>query len=183
MKNKMKLDRRFFMKSVGATAVLGSTLNILPTVAGEEGQSTSIDFDAGYNRVGTNSVKFDMIKMFNPGKQLDVGLGIADMDFRTLPQVTEALKKRLETENWGYELPPLDYKTTIAAWNKRRYGADVPTKNILNSVGVLDGVLSTLMSFGKKDDKVIVSTPAYSAFFSIIHYAGMVEAGKRNEAG
>ena len=81
-----------------------------------------------------------MIKMFNPDNQLDVGMGIADMDFRTLPQVTSALKKRLETENWGYELPPLDYSKNIVAWNKRRYNADVPQGNILNSVGVLDGV-------------------------------------------
>ncbi len=60
---------------------------------------TTINFDEGYNRVDTNSIKFDLIKMFNPGKQLDVGMGIADMDFRTMPQVTAALKKRLETEN------------------------------------------------------------------------------------
>ena len=98
------------------------------------------------------------------------------MDFRTLPQVTEALKKRLETENWGYELPPLDLPGNIADWNKRRYGADVPTGNILNSVGVLDGVLSTLFAYGEEGDRVLLLTPNYSSFFTTIHQAGMVEA-------
>ena len=180
MLNDTKLNRRFFMKGVGATAVLGSAVGTVPVSAAGMGQSmsmsTTINFDEGYNRVGTNSIKFDLIKMFNPGKQLDVGMGIADMDFRTMPQVTAALKKRLETENWGYEIPPLDYPANIVAWNKRRYDADVPKGNILNSVGVLDGVLSTLNAFGNEGDDVLLLTPTYSSFFSIIHQANMHEA-------
>ncbi|MBT5187186.1 MAG: aminotransferase class I/II-fold pyridoxal phosphate-dependent enzyme [Kordiimonadaceae bacterium] len=180
MTNETKLNRRYFMKGVGATAVFGSALGSVPVTAAGMGQSssmsTTINFDDGYDRVDTGSIKFDLIKMFNPGKQLDVGMGIADMDFRTLPQVTAALKKRLETENWGYELPPLDYPANIVSWNKRRYGADVPKGNILNSVGVLDGVLSILNAFGEEGDHVLVNTPTYSSFFTTIHQANMHEA-------
>ena len=180
MNKNTSLNRRFFMKGVCATAVFGSALGSVPVVAGGMGQSSSmsatVNFDEGFDRVDTGSIKFDFIKMFNPGKQLDVGMGIADMDFRTLPQVTAALKKRLETENWGYELPPLDYPANIVSWNKRRYGADVPKGNILNSVGVLDGVLSILNAFGKEGDHVLVTTPTYSSFFTTIHQANMHEA-------
>lgn len=186
MKSNTTINRRFFMKGTGAAALIGTaTLSgcaeQAETVAQETGAAAptameKVNFDAGYNRVGTNSIKFDMIKMFNPGKQLDVGMGIADMDFRTLPQVTAALKKRLETENWGYELPPLDYPANIVAWNKRRYDADVPQGNILNSVGVLDGILSTLNAFGEEGDHVLLLTPNYSSFFSTIHQANMHEA-------
>ena len=180
MDNENNLNRRFFMKSVGATALFGSALGSVPISASAMGQSmstsTTINFDDGYNRNDTNSIKFDLIKMFNPGKPLDVGMGIADMDFRAMPEVTAALKKRLEVENWGYEIPPLDYPANIVSWNKRRYGADVPQGNILNSVGVLDGVLSTLMAFGKEGDHVLLQTPTYSSFFSTIHQANMHEA-------
>jgi len=180
MNDKTKLDRRFFMKTAGATALFGSALGTVPAIAKGMGQSTSmsttINFDDGYNRVGTNSIKYDLIKMFNPGKTLDVGMGIADMDFKTLPQVTAALKKRLETENWGYEIPPLDYPGNIVDWNKRRYGADVPKANILNCVGVLDGVLSILNAFGEEGDNVLLTTPNYSSFFTTIHQANMHEA-------
>ena len=169
------------MKGTGAAALLGgAAIGSSSSFAAGLGQSTpmstGVNFDEGYNRVGKNSIKFDLIKMFNPGKQLDVGMGIADMDFRTMPQITAALKKRLETENWGYEIPPLDLPDNTVAWNKRRYNTDVPKGNILNSVGVLDGVLSTLMAFGKEGDKVIVQTPTYSSFFTTIHQAGMHEA-------
>lgn len=176
-----KLNRRFFMKGTGAAALLGgsaigSSSSFAAGMVQSFSMSTGVNFDEGYNRVGTNSIKFDLIKMFNPGKQLDVGMGIADMDFRTMPQITAALKKRLETENWGYEIPPLDLPDNTVSWNKRRYNTDVPKGNILNSVGVLDGVLSTLMAFGKEGDKVIVQTPTYSSFFTTIHQAGMHEA-------
>ncbi len=180
MNDKTKLDRRFFMKTAGAAALFGSALGTVPAMAKGMGQSismsTTINFDEGYNRVGTNSIKFDLIKMFNPGKTLDVGMGIADMDFKTLPQVTDALKKRLEIENWGYEIPPLDYPGNIVDWNKRRYGADVPKGNILNCVGVLDGVLSILNAFGEAGDNVLLTTPNYSSFFTTIHHANMHEA-------
>lgn len=87
-------NRRLFMKGVSSAALIG-TLGSTSAVAGGMGQnitmSAGVNFDEGFNRVGTNSIKFDMIKMFNPGKQLDVGMGIADMDFRTLPEVTAAL--------------------------------------------------------------------------------------------
>ncbi|MCC3861037.1 MalY/PatB family protein [Pseudemcibacter aquimaris] len=187
----MKFSRRMFMKGTGTAALLGSAVGTTAlTACSQEPQNNNnsttdgaalsmdnqVNFDAGYDRNNTNSVKFDMIKMLNPGKQLDVGMGIADMDFRTLPQVTSALKKRLETENWGYELPPLDYPSNIVAWNKRRYNADVPQGNILNCVGVLDGVLSILMSFGKEGDEVLLVTPNYSSFFTTIHQANMHEA-------
>ncbi|MCP5381797.1 MAG: aminotransferase class I/II-fold pyridoxal phosphate-dependent enzyme [Kordiimonadaceae bacterium] len=175
-----KLNRRFFMKTVGAGAVIGGTLGSVPLSTAAMGQmggmSNTVNFDAGYDRVGTNSIKFDYIKMINPGKTLDVGMGIADMDFRTLPAVTSALKKRLEIENWGYELPPMDYQDNIVAWNKRRYNIDVPKANILNSLGVLDGVLSILLAFGKKGDHVLLTTPTYSSFFHTVHDAGMHSA-------
>tara|TARA_B110000483_G_scaffold53939_1_gene67167 strand:- start:5206 stop:6630 length:1425 start_codon:yes stop_codon:yes gene_type:complete len=196
MKSISTINRRFFIKGTGVAALVGTaTLTGCAEQVGSEPQQTDnkritpyekVNFDAGYNRVGTNSVKFDMIKMFNPDNQLDVGMGIADMDFRTLPQVTSALKKRLETENWGYELPPLDYSKNIVAWNKRRYNADVPQGNILNSVGVLDGVLSTLKAFGKDGDRVLLLTPNYSSFFATIHQANMYEAESemiRNDDG
>ncbi|MDG1437728.1 MAG: aminotransferase class I/II-fold pyridoxal phosphate-dependent enzyme [Emcibacteraceae bacterium] len=181
MKSETNLNRRFFMQGTGAAALLGSvSFGTSSSFAAGMGQSSSmsagVDFDAGFNRVGTNSIKFDYIKMINPGKELDVGMGIADMDFKTLPQVTAALKERLETENWGYELPPLDMPANIASWNKRRYGADVPQKNVLNCVGVLDGVLSILNSFGEEGDKILLQTPTYSSFFTTIHQANMHEA-------
>ena len=56
---------------------------------------------------------------------VQVGMGIADMDFRAAPSITKALKERLQHENWGYlDMPATSFTEGIIAWNKRRYGVD-----------------------------------------------------------
>lgn len=36
------------------------------------------------------------------------GLGVADMDYRCAPVITEALQKRVAFPNWGYNLRDFD---------------------------------------------------------------------------
>ncbi len=176
--NKGGFDRRLFIKSAGAMALFG-TLGSTKAIAGGMGQASSMsmsyDLDVEYNRVGFNNAKWDMIIAQNSPAEVKWPMGVADMDFITIPQVTSALKKRLEHKNWGYELPPKDYTDNIVAWNKKRYNQDVPKANILNCLGVLDGVLSILKTFNKDNAKVLIHTPGYSGFFSVIHQAGYGE--------
>ncbi len=179
MTNEIKLDRRFFMKGASAAALLGSVLSTSKALAQDSGHmmSMSMDYnlDDEYNRIGFNNAKWDMIIAQNPDVEVKYPMGVADMDFKTLPQVTRALRKRLMHENWGYELPPVDYKDNIVAWNKERYNQDIPKDNIVNCIGVLDGVLSILKAFNPGKSKVLIHTPGYSGFFSVIHEAQVME--------
>ncbi len=174
MTNKTTIDRRFFMKGAGAATFMASAASIpaISASAGGIGQSSSMsmsyDLDEEYNRIGFGNFKWDMINAQYAPHKVEVPMGVADMDFRTMPQITTALKKRLKHENWGYEAPPPDYKDNIIAWNKERYNHDVPRATIQNCLGVLDGVTSILRTFGKPGDKIIIQTPGYSAFFLII---------------
>ena len=60
------------------------------------------DFDTAYNRFGTDSTKYDQqIRNYGEGS-VQVGMGIADMDFRAAPPITKALMDRMQHENWGY---------------------------------------------------------------------------------
>src|SRR5512145_3002665 len=102
----MALNRRTFLQHAGMTALYG-------TVGAGTGSATAeassafaaqhtYDFDEIYNRFGTESTKFDrQIRIFGKGS-IEVGMGIADMDFRAAPSITKALKDRLQHENWGY---------------------------------------------------------------------------------
>lgn len=96
------LGRRSFLQNAGMTALLGAVGGGAPAVvsaASLSATATKYDFDTPYNRFGTNSVKYDQqIRVF--GKDaVQVGMGIADMDFRAAPSITKALKERLEHEN------------------------------------------------------------------------------------
>ena len=96
-------DRRSFLKHAGASALIGAVG--ARAAAGEIAATAStaapgaapaqqvFDFDEVYDRVGTNCTKWDgAIADFGEG--IEVGMGIADMDFRAPPCITRALAQR-----------------------------------------------------------------------------------------
>src|SRR5688572_10399737 len=97
------IGRRKFLERAGLTAALGAVggraaplaaARILPRA------QAGYDFDEIYDRVGTDSTKWDAaIAAF--GDQIEVGMGVADMDFRAAPCITRALAERCAHENWG----------------------------------------------------------------------------------
>ena len=173
---KSKLNRRFFMKGAGATAILGSAISggvVIPATASAKGMghvsmSMAYDLSEEFNRIGSGDYKWDAIRKAARPYDIKFPMGVADMDFRTLPHITAALQKRLNHQNWGYEQPPEDYLDNIVTWNKTRYNQDVKKSTIRNCVGVLDGVISILRTVTTPGDKVILHTPNYSSFFHII---------------
>ena len=167
------LDRRSFLKGTGLAAVAG--------VAGVSGAARSTqaartvdgryDFDEIYDRVGTDCYKWDkQIEIFGEDK-IVVPMGIADMDFRTAPVITEALIRRLEHENWGYVHVPASFRESMIDWNRRRYGEEIDPDLLLTATGVNPAILSGLRAFAPPGSKVIVQSPTYSAFYSTIRSA------------
>jgi cystathionine beta-lyase len=95
----------------GAVATSPSMADVASSVAPEPMEGT-FDFDTIYSRVGTDCIKWDgQIEKF--GKEnIEVGMGIADMDFRAAPCITKALAERCSHENWGYMTRPTSYAFT-----------------------------------------------------------------------
>ncbi len=177
---KKTLDRRLFMKGVGAATFLAGAAGVPLAPANSKGMghasmSMTYNLNEEFNRIGSNDFKWDAIRRGARPYDVPFPMGVADMDFRTCPQITAALQKRLNHENWGYEAAPADYIDNIIAWNKKRYNIDVPRDNIVNCLGVLDGVLSVLKVFNTNNEKILIHTPGYSGFFSVIHQAGFGE--------
>ena len=74
------------------------------------------NFDEIIPRRGTNSYKWDS------ANDADIlPMWVADMDFRTAPAVTEALKKRVEHGIFGYVRVPDSYYHTVIHWFGRRH--------------------------------------------------------------
>src|SRR5947209_12564834 len=124
------LDRRAFLKNAGMTAFAGAvSARPARTAAAARvppaSSASKYDFDAVYNRIGTDCVKWDQqIRTYGRDSIL-VGMGIADMDFRAAPCITRALQERMKHENWGYLDTPRSYVDAIVTWNKKRYGIDI----------------------------------------------------------
>ena len=56
-----------------------------------------MNFDQTLDRRGTNSMKWDVAEGQLP-------MGLADMDFETVPEVKEAIRRRAQNGAYGYTL-------------------------------------------------------------------------------
>jgi cystathionine beta-lyase len=175
MSSNHDVNRRTFLKGAGMTALAGAVgAGSAATVstAAAAGPSPYIrngkyDFDTIYSRVGSDSTKWDsQIALF--GDKVQVGMGIADMDFRAAPCIAEAMMERMKHENWGYLRAEklVSFCETIAEWNHDRYGLDVDPATIEIAAGVHPGLIATLKTFSPPASKVLMMTPTYNGFYS-----------------
>ena len=168
------LNRRAFLRNAQMTALLGAAgagASSAANAAEAEGTpGGKFDFDTPYNRIGTDSVKWDQqIRLF--GKEnIVVGMGIADMDFRCAPVITKALAQRIKHENWGYLDTPRSFTDAIINWNKRRYGIEINPDLLLLTTGVHPALISALQTFSPPGSKVLLLTPGYDGFYGDISF-------------
>ena len=59
------------------------------------------DFDEIYDRYGTHSTKWDAVVKKYGKENIEVGMGIADMDFRAAPCIARALQEPLQARELG----------------------------------------------------------------------------------
>jgi cystathionine beta-lyase len=174
-------DRRSFLTRAGVFAMAPLAANIAasaPAAAQAKMAGGKFDFDTPLNRLGTDSVHWDMPVRDEKMSKIVAGMGVADMDFRCAPAITEALQKRVAFPNWGYNMIDGDlflgtagntaFVKGIIDWNKRRYGITVDPKLIGISAGVIPGIISALQAFAPKGSKVLMVTPSYVGFYAAI---------------
>ena len=176
------LGRRSFLKGTGAASVLGAIAGPRALAASElaGSESTAVrrrlgllggqrpvkyDFDEVISRVGTESVRWDKANE-DFGTAIEAGMGVADMDFRAPPCVTQALDERCAHENWGYQHRGSSYAEAVAAWNHRRYGLDIDPGNVVFTTGVHPGLIAALHTFSPPGTRVLLLTPTYSGFYT-----------------
>ena len=175
------LNRRAFLRNASLTALAGAAAGSGMPVAAAPWTSSVLppndkfDFDTPYDRFGSDCTKYDQQIRIYGKDSVQVGMGIADMDFRAAPSITKALQERLAHENWGY----LDmngafidsYMQSIIDWNKRRYGVTIPRETLVLTAGVHPGIIATLKAFSPPGSKVLLQTPTYNGFYSDLREA------------
>ena len=184
MPKSQRFSRRNFLRRAGSTALVG--------VAGTAGASRLVahtaaprprpllalpsddyDFNEVYDRVGTDSVRWDRaIDQF--GDDIVAGMGVADMDFRAAPCITEALAERCAHENWGYMHRSAAYAEAVAEWEHRRYGLDVDPSTVVFTTGVHPGLIGALHTFSPPGTRVVLNTPTYSGFYTDLRFTRTV---------
>jgi len=121
------------------------------------------NFDELIDRTNTNCIKYDARLAFF-GKADVMPLWVADMDFRTPDFIVEAIKRRAESDIYGYTFRGEGYNQSIVSWLKRRHHWDIKPEWISFSPGVVAGLTLAIEALSKPGDGVIIQPPVYFPF-------------------
>ena len=125
------------------------------------------NFDLLVDRRGSGSYKWD-----SDTSDDMIPLWVADMDFRTAPCITEALKRRVEEGIFGYVKVPESYYEALQKWFAERHGWEIRRESVIYTSGVVPAISAIIKALVRPGEGVIVHTPAYNCFFSSIRNNG-----------
>lgn len=121
------------------------------------------DFDKLIDRKGTGAVKTDAtVKFF--GKDVEIPMWVADMDFEAPDFITDALRRRMEHQIFGYAIEPEDYRPAIIDWIRDHHGWSIEKEWISYIPGIVKGIGMAINALLNKGDKVIIQPPVYHPF-------------------
>jgi cysteine-S-conjugate beta-lyase len=141
------------------------------------------DFTTHIDRHGMDAIAVDGLGTgFAPEAPAEgfdaIPMWVADMNFATVPTITDAIIERAKHPAFGYFDPTDEYFGSIIKWQRERNGVEgLLPEHIGYENGVLGGVVSTLQSFLAPGDKVLLHSPTYIGFtmslenngFRIVH--------------
>jgi len=127
--------------------------------------------DAPVDRHGTNCEKWDLLGK-HYGRDDLMAMWVADMDFRTVPQVRDALVKRAEHAIYGYTDDGDCEHEAEMGWLERRHGLKVEADWILYSPGVVDSLFFCVAALTKPGDAVLIQSPVYGPFYQAVKLYG-----------
>jgi Bifunctional PLP-dependent enzyme with beta-cystathionase and maltose regulon repressor activities len=138
------------------------------------------DFSSIMDRRGMDAIAVDGLGAIPgfapdpPEKGFDIiPMWVADMNFPTVPTITEAIIERAKHPAFGYFMPKDEYFDSIIKWQEKRHNVQGLTKECIGyENGVLGGVVSTLCAFSAPGDPVLLHSPTYIGFTGCIENNG-----------
>lgn len=129
------------------------------------------NFDEVIERNNTNCLKYDAsVSRF--GTTDIMPLWVADMDFRVCPEITERFSQIIKHGIYGYNLHSERYFNAIKKWFSDRHGMNVNKHEICFTPGVVPAISYIVQVLTEKGDGVMVQSPVYYPFFSIVEQNG-----------
>lgn len=121
----------------------------------------SYDFDTPVDRRGTDSYKWDV-------KDGELPMWVADMDFKTAPEITAAIQKRAEHGVYGYSVVPDEWYSAVTGWWQRRHSFNIEKEWLIFCTGVVPAVSSIVRKLTTVAEKVVLLSPVYNIFYNSI---------------
>ena len=119
------------------------------------------DFDSVTNRRNSNSLKWDI-------SDGELPMWVADMDFRTAPEILSAIKERAEHGIFGYSVVPDLWYEAYGNWWRNRHHFEIEHDWLIFCTGVVPAISSIVRKLTTPAEKVLIQTPVYNIFFNSI---------------
>lgn len=123
------------------------------------------DFVNAPDRSMTDSVKWHV-------KKGDLPMSIADMDFKTAPEIIAAMKEKISLGVFGYEWPENDYFNAVADWYEKEHGHRPEQEWLIFTTGVVPAISAVVRRISHIGDNVLVQAPVYNVFYNSIENNG-----------
>jgi cystathionine beta-lyase len=121
------------------------------------------NFDEIINRRGTDSVKWDLATDAEV-----LPMWVADMDFKTAPEITEAILKKVSHGVFGYSITPPQFFDAIIDWWKEIHQFEIKKEWILPGPGMIPTLSAVLRTFVKPGENIIIQPPVYNHFYNFL---------------
>lgn len=123
------------------------------------------DFDTVTDRRGTDSLKWDIAENELP-------MWVADMDFRTAPEITRSLIDRAEHGVFGYTTISEQWYEAYISWWRERHGIEYKESWLIFSTGIIPIISSCVRKLTTAAENVLIMTPVYNIFYNCIRNNG-----------
>lgn len=121
------------------------------------------DFETLVDRRGTGASKWVNVPDGEPLEDV-VPLSVADMEFVAPPEVTEALRARIDHGVFGYQNSDEPYFEACRDWYVRRQGWEPRFEWLVPAQGVIQMLCASVKVFSNPGDNVIIQEPVYYPF-------------------
>ncbi|MCY0976758.1 pyridoxal phosphate-dependent aminotransferase [Chryseobacterium wangxinyae] len=121
------------------------------------------NFDEIISRKNTDSVKWDLAEDAEV-----LPMWVADMDFKTAPEIIETLSEKIAHGVFGYGNIPENFHQSIIDWWQDYHQFTIQKDCLLPVPGMILSLSAIVRTFLKPGENIILQTPVYNHFFTII---------------
>ncbi|MDR3321860.1 MAG: PatB family C-S lyase [Synergistaceae bacterium] len=125
------------------------------------------DFDTPLDRKGTDCQKWDALaEAF--GREDLLAFWVADMDFKSAPEIIDALRERVEAGVFGYPIMSDGARESVSDWLETRHGWRIDPDTVGFTPGVITALSAAVLAFSEPGDGIAIQTPVYPQFFGLV---------------
>jgi bifunctional pyridoxal-dependent enzyme with beta-cystathionase and maltose regulon repressor activities len=127
------------------------------------------DFETIISRRNMGSSKWRLMENFDKHFSEDIiPLSVADMEFKTAPEIVQGLKDYIDSSILGYTRGTDKYYKAVCSWMERKHNWEINKEWIVAFSGVVPTLYAIVKALTNPGDGVIIMTPIYYPFYGAV---------------